>query len=379
MRPKLPEAFQIKMSAKREHISFDGRKYPIVREASGTYRMRSRTKTHSIDIGLGTSDLREAKRVALTELETRKGKQKPRGSETLEDLTKLYLHIPKRCGDVAAGHNVGRLRKIVELTWNKTMDKVKIHEVGPKLWREFMAKKQGGKLDLASRKPEHAAINSAVKQAASIFIKALRPVYAEHGINIPEDATTIQWLQVSDMPKPAAKLTELDAAIRAEKANDLAMYFCTGLARWAGIRRSAIKGCARHWIFQDDKGRVRVAIHDRHEEGFSNKNNKAHSPIIIDEDFANDLLAVKDGMLIVNPDVIDRDDWFERAPQNWLRPFTGKARKPLHRLRGLYADEVARITEDAVFARREAVKEASTNLGHTKTGTTEKHYLTGRQ
>jgi hypothetical protein len=52
------------------------------------------------------------------------------------------------------------------------------------------------------------------------------------------------------------------------------------------------------------------------------------------------------------------------------------ARKPLHRLRGLYADEVAKITVDAVTARLAAIKAAQEALGHTTSKTTEGHYLT---
>lgn len=51
------------------------------------------------------------------------------------------------------------------------------------------------------------------------------------------------------------------------------------------------------------------------------------------------------------------------------------AKKPLHRLRGLYADEVARLTQDAVAARLAGVKAAASALGHTNTATTERSYL----
>lgn len=67
--------------------------------------------------------------------------------------------------------------------------------------------------------------------------------------------------------------------------------------------------------------------------------------------------------------------WFERVPQEWLRKFTGTAKKPLHRLRGLYADEVAKLTQDAVAARLAGVKAASQALGHTNTATTQNSYL----
>jgi hypothetical protein len=51
--------------------------------------------------------------------------------------------------------------------------------------------------------------------------------------------------------------------------------------------------------------------------------------------------------------VIGRPDahrWIQHVPQPWLRQFTGSAKAPLHRLRGLYADHVRRETEEAILA-----------------------------
>ncbi len=58
-----------------------------------------------------------------------------------------------------------------------------------------------------------------------------------------------------------------------------------------------------------------------------------------------------------------------------MRRWTGDATKPLHRLRGLYADDVAKLTEAAVRARMEGIQAASAALGHTSTATTVNHYL----
>jgi hypothetical protein len=66
----------------------------------------------------------------------------------------------------------------------------------------------------------------------------------------------------------------------------------------------------------------------------------------------------------------------ERVPQAWARPFVGDVIKPLHRLRGAYADAVAALTADAVTARLAGVKAAQEALGHTTSETTERHYLT---
>ena len=65
----------------------------------------------------------------------------------------------------------------------------------------------------------------------------------------------------------------------------------------------------------------------------------------------------------------------ERDLPRLVRPFSPSAKKPFHRLRGLYADHVARVTQDAVAARLAGVREASAALGHTTTATTLNHYL----
>lgn len=62
--------------------------------------------------------------------------------------------------------------------------------------------------------------------------------------------------------------------------------------------------------------------------------------------------------------------------QRWLKQHGITAHKPLHRLRGLYADDVARVTADAVAARLAGVSAAQAALGHTSSDTTERHYLT---
>jgi hypothetical protein len=363
------------MKPKREHVTHDGRRYPIVKEASGTWRMRSRAATHAIDVGLGTTDLREAKRVALGILQDERAERRPRGAETVQDAIAVYLKMPKRCSKVAAEHNVGRLRKMLLVTWGKKPDEVKLHEIGPKLWKDFMKLRQGGTLDLSTRRPENAAINSAVRQACSLFIESLRPVYKEHGMTVPPDATTVQWLPMIKAPPPTADVRNLDINIHALKLVASDLYFCIGLARWAGLRRNEIKHCARHWIIED-RGQVYIELHDRPAEGYLTKTGQIYRAMVTNEAFAADLLALPDGMLAVNPATTDRDGWFECEPQDWVRPYTGTAKKPLHRLRGLYADEVKRITEEAVAARQEAIKAASSNLGHTTTTTTENHYLT---
>jgi integrase len=81
------------------------------------------------------------------------------------------------------------------------------------------------------------------------------------------------------------------------------------------------------------------------------------------------------GFTIPDPEGLDRGKWFETVPQKWLRTWV-KSGKPLHRLRGLYADHIARLTADAVAARLAGIKAAQNALGHTTPDTTEGHYLT---
>ena len=78
------------------------------------------------------------------------------------------------------------------------------------------------------------------------------------------------------------------------------------------------------------------------------------------------------------PDVANwiRHRWFIRYPQKWLHDHGVTAAKPLHRLRGLYADHIAKLTQDAVAAQMAAIRAAQSNLGHTSSATTERHYLT---
>lgn len=66
--------------------------------------------------------------------------------------------------------------------------------------------------------------------------------------------------------------------------------------------------------------------------------------------------------------------WLGREPQKWLRPFVPGAGKPLHRLRGLYADQIKRETEQAMLARMAGMRAAQEALGHTSPETTRRHY-----
>jgi hypothetical protein len=370
-KPKPSESTaKAKPEAKREFVLYAGRKIPLVKEASGTWRLRSRSRHYAIDFGLGTSDLNAAKRIARDHLEGRSKLIPRKGGETLEDVARVYLDMPKRCGERAATDNVQRLRSIVRLAWGRELSQVRLVDLSPKLWRDFMAAKLGGVLDLATRRPGNAAINAAVRSAASIFIPRLRPAYAEHGFAIPDDATVVQWLPVMHLPPSVADDAALVAWWKALLVGS-PEWFAVGLARFAGLRSAEIAASRPEWVVAGA-----VELRDRPAEGFLTKTGKPYRAIILRPELVAAIAALQPGSFIVQPATAKRSEWFERDLPRLVRPFCPTAKKPLHRLRGLYADEVARLTQDAVAARLAGIREASAALGHTTTATTINHYLT---
>ncbi|RYD32618.1 MAG: hypothetical protein EOP86_15270 [Verrucomicrobiaceae bacterium] len=53
------------------------------------------------------------------------------------------------------------------------------------------ARQKRSRPDYAARRAENHGINSAMKQAASVFIPALRSFYRRQGIELPQDAANI--------------------------------------------------------------------------------------------------------------------------------------------------------------------------------------------
>lgn len=213
-------------------------------------------------------------------------------------------------------------------------------------------------------------------------MEKLRPLYEDHGISIPEDIDNVQMLPEMRVPKaPVAK--SLLLAWRRLYRVDKALWLTIGLARCAGLRRDEIEHITRAWIVADKSGAVVIDVRDRPEESYAHKTGEAYRAVVLCKRLARELVACEKG-LIVRPNLkpglrkISRHRWFERYPQAWLKPFTGNARQPLHRLRGLYADDVRRRTEALLLAQQAAKKEASRNLGHTGTKTAEKHYFSER-
>lgn len=323
--------------------------------------------------------------MALARFEEAAPVRAPRGVGTLEDVVEAYKAMPKRAGEKASYNNVTRLRAVVKLATGKSLDRVLIAEIG-RIWNAFFTEKLGGRLDLATRRPGNAAINSAVRSASSIFIPRLRPLYRERGIEIPADATSIQWLPEMKLVKPPAKTDDLEKAWL--KLCGTPLYFAVGLARYAGLRQQEISACRRNWIVQDGAA-VFVEMRDRPEERFLSKTGEIYRALVTHEGFAAALIEREEGCIVDVPlystpgaelknITTNRLHWFQHYPQRFLKPFMGGDRKPLHRLRSLYADEVKKLTQDAVAAHLAGVKAASQALGHTNTATTEKSYLSGQ-
>ena len=120
-------------------------------------------------------------------------------------------------------------------------------------------------------------------------------------------------------------------------------------------------------------GATYVRLQDRPEDDWQTKTGIPYSALVLDVSLAEYLRAMDPEARAIT--CLNTYKWIQRRPQEWLKAYTGDAKAPLHRLRGLYADQVKRETEAAILARRQGIEAASRNLGHTTTATTEGHYL----
>lgn len=353
-------------------IVVDGVRYQIVRDR-GSWRVRNRTKAHYIDRGLGVVDFRAACTKAREMVQNRKtAKTTRRTGAALEEFTEFYKSMPKRCGAVTAANNVGRLRAVIRAAWGKELSEVRLMEAGAKLWTDFFTRKLG-RLDLNTRRSGNAALNTAVRCAASVFAPKLRAAYKEAGFVVPDDVTAIQWLP--EMKRPPAPVNHEDMLKAwAAMPSNSALKMAVGIGRFAGLREMEIEAMRREWVVQRN-GSVYIEIRDREEEGFLTKTGEIYRALVINEQVAAMLLAVPKGEPVVDTTPWSRKRWFKRTLPTWCKRYTGTASKPFHRLRGLYADDLARITQDAVAARLAGIKAAQEALGHTSSTTTERHYL----
>lgn len=361
----------------RKFLAWKGRKIPLVRDNGGLWRLRSRSKHLRVDVSTGTVNETEARQVARRLLDDGAATENPRRgptAQTLQTLVDLYLATPKRIAKKNATCNTQRLAVMVRLVLGKELSEVPVSAINSEFWTEYQRRRYaalGKPFDYAQRLPENASINAAVRTARSIFIRRLRPTYERAGIMLAQDADSVTWLPEAQLVRAAADDAGLLSAWESLPRD--ALWFVVGLARFAGLRLGEIEACRRAWV-RESGGAVMIDLRDRPEEGYQHKTGRQYSAPVLHSGFAAALLACPDGM-IVAPDDTGRARWIARKPQRWARQFTGDAQKPLHRLRGLYASDLAERTRVAVAAQLAGEQAAAAALGHTTPETTRRHYL----
>ena len=374
--PKTPQNCpQIRPSEEFRH---NARNYSLSWER-GEWRLRVRRKGEAISFRTGCARLAEAKAAAREYLDRRAASpmHSKKGGGTLAALAAIYAATPKRTKDEVAKDNVGRLRSICKLTTGRDIDAVTCREIGPEFWQAYQRASltaAGVPFDLTTRRRENIRINAAVRAARCLFLPSLLPAYRAAGLDARPDASSAVML-----PEPYVPPSVVDDAAIVAAWRDLPrtqLWAVIGLARFAGLRREEIAAAKSEWL-EVKNGAVFVAMRDRPDEGWWTKTGKPYLAQIIDAELAEWVQSRPEGRLVPDTnDGSDRSRWFEKQPQRWLRRWipTGK---PLHRLRGLYADHIAALTSDAVAARLAGIKAASEALGHATTAMTEKHYLSG--
>lgn len=343
-----------------------------------------------MDFRTGTTNLRLAQQRAKAHLQ--KLAEDPiitrKGGGTVEAVAALYLKTPKRTKENVAKDNVSRLRTICRVALGKKLEEVTCREIGPSLWQQYQKaalEERKLKFDLVTRYRENIAINSAVRAARCLFLAPLIRVYRQDGLDVQMNAG-----EAVMMPEPHVAPVKVDDKPLVEgwaklhgDPEKLMLWLVVGIARFAGLRREEIAALRVGWI-EEKKGAVRIMLCDRPEEKWWTKTGKPYSAQVVNaqlSEYLSGLLKTQsaDTFVVGEPGSgNDRADWFESVPQAWLREHGVNADKPLHRLRGLYADHVAEITADAVAIRLAAERAAQEALGHTSPETTKKHYLTPR-
>jgi hypothetical protein len=362
-------------------ITHDGRSYPLLWERSG-WRLRSRAKSHPADYRTGTTNLRDAQKLAKDWLARRADDPATsrKGGGTLEALATIYLETPKRTKANVARDNVSRLRSICRLALGKELSAVTCREIGPEFWQRYQRaslERAGRVFDLVTRYRENVAINAATRAARCLFLPVMLRAYRSTGLDVNRDAGESVPLPVPYVPPAIADdATMLEQWAALDEGSPL--WLTVGLARFAGLRREEIANCRASWIHAKD-GVASIDLRDRPDEQWWTKTGKPYRAQVIEPALSAWLIGLMEfqqpDTLVIPATVTDRARWFEREPQAWLRVHGIEAAKPLHRLRGLYADHVAKLTADAVTARLAAVRAAQKNLGHTTSAVTEAHYL----
>jgi len=362
----------------RQWVLWEGVRVPLVRDAGGVWRMRSRSRRFRVDLCLGTPSLTHAKARAREELAKGVGTSStPASKGTIQQVADVYLATPKRTADSVATTNVSRLRTIVRTVHGKELKQVPISALTASLWTEYQRARLAAEklpLEYSRRHRVNHSINAAVRAARCLTMRRMRPAYAAAGIQIPQDADIVTWLPEPILTKPQAQDPEMVDAWAALRDDDPALWVVIGLARFAGLRREEILQARGKWIVRSGD-LVQVELRDRPEDGVQTKTGIPYLAPIINQDLAAYCLTVQQDDFLVRPDTTDRDRWIERTPQAWVRPFVGDVQKPLHRLRGLYATDLQARTRDAVAAALAGRRAAADALGHTSTDVTERHYL----
>lgn len=382
--PDCPQAAPSGTAPKTALLKHEGRNFSLVLEPRRGWRIRSRSKSFPVDFRTGTTNLSEAKARAKEFLEKNASGWKPgRGGGSLEDLARLYLETPKRTKGNVAKDNVSRLRTVCRVALGKELSAVTCREVGPDLWQRYQRaalEAEGLRFDLATRYRQNIAVNSAVRVARCLFLPALVRVYRAAGLDCRTEAGEAVMLPEPYLPPSKVDDAALVEAWRALESSEPALWLVVGLARFAGLRREEISALRAGWV-EVDGALVRIALRDRPEEKWWTKTGKPYRAEVVEAGLARHLAAFAavspaDALLVTAPGTVERSRWFERAPQKWLHAHGVGALKPLHRLRGLYADQVATLTRDAIAARLAGIRAAQESLGHTSSAVTEAHYLT---
>lgn len=368
-------------------VTHDGRVYPLLFEKSG-WRLRSKAKTHPADFRTKTTQLRLAQTRAKEWLTKRADdpQHSRRGGGTLEALATIYLATPKRTQDRVAKTNISRLRAICKKILgddSKDLQHVTCKEIGPQFWERYQRIAHAAAelpFSLVTRYRENIGINAAVRAARCLFLPSLLGTYRAAGLQVNANAGTAVMLPTPYVAPVAVDDKALVTAWLALQEPSPALWLAVGLARFAGLRREEIAHCRVGWL-EESNGALMLKLCDRPEERFWTKTGRPYCAHILGGrlvQYLQTLRTIKppDAYVVgAGDDPEDRRRWFDREPRKFLRKLGITAGKPLHRLRGLYADHIAKETAELIAQKQAGLKAAQEALGHTTSRTTETHYL----
>lgn len=359
-------------------LVFEGVRIPFFLEPGKGWRIRKRSVHLTVDFSTGIVARAPAIKRAREWLDDwRAGREVRRGAwRSVADLLEMYLRMPRRASDATAHYNVTQFKAIVRLVFGKEPDRVRDTDLGPEMWLRFQAGKLGvERVDFSKRAANHVSINTAVRSAASVVKKNLWPAYERAGFRLAPDLLSIEWLQELRKPKREVSEVELLKAWRALPHG--ALWMAVGLARFAGLRKEEVAACRGSWLEQQ-RGRWGVVVCDRPEEGFLCKTGEPRFSVLLNGEILDALRSMESAadLAVALPLGQSRERWFRQVPQDWLRLYLGDrdaVKKPMHRLRGLYLDEVRALAETRL--QEAAIAEAQEAAGHTSAEVTKRHYL----